>query len=203
MSFTDRFKARFILLYSILFLLSFSSIWLINTAAALTIEEIIKLKKAGVSDEVILEMIRKENREKPLKDDIKKQNCVERDGQYCGYANGVVYDTQTGLEWVAGPDRNTTWDEAKSWVSSLSVAGGGWRMPARNELRSLYQKGAGSRNMTRLLKTTGWYVWSGEGKGSSGAWYFGFYVSRGRDLWGYRGYFYGDRGFAVRSRSNG
>ena len=45
MSFTDRFKARFILLCSILFLLSFSSIWLINTAAALTIEEIIKLKR--------------------------------------------------------------------------------------------------------------------------------------------------------------
>ena len=43
--------------------------------------------------------------------------------------NGIVWDTKTGLEWIAGPDRNTTWYEAKRWVENLNVAGGGWRMP--------------------------------------------------------------------------
>ena len=93
---------------------------------------------------------------------VSKPKDVAHDGTFIAYASGVVRDTKTGLEWIAGPDRNTTWYTAKSWVESLSIDGGGWRMPTREELKSLYQKGAGKRNMTPLLKTTGWFVWSGE-----------------------------------------
>ena len=129
---------------------------------------------------------------------VKRQDCVERDGRYCKYVNGLVYDTQTGLEWIAGPDRDTYWDAARSWVESLSVAGGGWRMPTRKELKSLYQKGVGSRNMTPLLRTGGWWVWSGETKASSYAWRFRF---RGdNDVSSPRHLSYYGRGFAVRSR---
>jgi len=93
-----------------------------------------------------------------------------------------VKDTRTGLEWVAGPDRDTNWNEARSWVQSLDLDGGGWRMPTMDELEGLYKKGAGSRNMTPLLETTGWWVWSGETKGSSVAWPFGFrHGGRGGD----------------------
>jgi len=35
------------------------------------------------------------------------------------------------------------------------VAGGGWRMPTRQELSALYQKGIGKRNMDFGFKTTG------------------------------------------------
>lgn len=125
-------------------------------------------------------------------------NITARDGILVAYASGVVYDRNTGLEWYAGPDKKATWDEAKSWVENLNAAGGGWRMPTRKELKSLYKKGAGTRNMTSLLKTTGWWVWSGETKDSSSAWYFNFYS--GSDDWGYRSYANGLRGFAVRSR---
>lgn len=52
-----------------------------------------------------------------------------------------VKDTKTSLEWIAGPDRDTTWSEARFWVQNLSVDGGGWRMPTMNELKTLYQKG--------------------------------------------------------------
>jgi len=112
--------------------------------------------------------------------------------------NGIVMDKNTGLEWLAGPDRDTTWDKGKSWVENLTVAGGGWRMPTRKELKALYQKGAGTRNMTKLLKTTGWYVWSGETKDSSSAWVFGF--GDGGEGWGSRNGSHHGRGFAVRSR---
>jgi hypothetical protein len=124
---------------------------------------------------------------------------VKRDGHYILYDNGVVYDEKTGLEWVAGPDNNTTWDEAKSWVKKLTLAGGGWRMPSSVELRGLYQKGKGFRNMTPLLETTGWGVWPRETKGPSYAWHFNFIygleyrISRGLSS-------YGLRVFAVRSR---
>ena len=133
---------------------------------------------------------------------VKRQDCVARDGPYCSYANGIVKDTRTGLEWKVGPDKDTTWDEARSWVESLNIDGGGWRMPTTDELGGLYKNGAGSRNMTPLLKTTGWYVWSGETKGSSHAWGFGFGLG-GYRYWGSRSSSYDLRAFAVRSRSDG
>jgi hypothetical protein len=125
-----------------------------------------------------------------------KAEIIAKDGQYVSYKNGIVYDEKTNLEWIAGPDGGTTWYEAKRWVEN--VPGGGWRMPTRAELKALYKKGAGSRNMTPLLKTTGWLVWSGETKDSSSAW--GFYFDYGCERWPNRGCSGLGRGFAVRSR---
>ena len=126
---------------------------------------------------------------------------MKREGVYIVYANGIVKDTSTGLEWVAGPDKNITWDEANSWVKHLNLSGGGWRMPSLDELESLYKKGAGPRNMTPLLKTKGWWVWSGETVGSREARSFAF----GHGFKGYifRGNSASERVFAVRSRGRG
>ena len=96
------------------------------------------------------------------------------DGRFIRSDKGVVLDTKSGLRWYVGPDRATNWSEAKRWIEGLKIAGGGWRMPSRKELRTLYKEGAGTRNMTHLMNTTGWQVWSGETKGSSSAWYFVF-----------------------------
>jgi len=107
----------------------------------------------------------------------------------------------TGLEWIAGPDKDTDWNEAGSWVQSQNLDGGGWRMPSMDELQGLYKEGTGSRNMTPLLKTTGWFVWSGETEGSSYAWSFNF--NGGYRDW-YNRYYSGNlRAFAVRSRGDG
>jgi hypothetical protein len=100
---------------------------------------------------------------------------IRLNGHFIASDNGIVMDTKSGLEWIAGPDRDTAWAEARSWVQSLSVNGGGWRMPTREELKSLYKKGAGTRNMTTLLKTTGWWVWSGEIWGAYSARIFSFH----------------------------
>ncbi len=123
---------------------------------------------------------------------------VGRDGSFIKYSNGVVYDKNTGLEWFAGPDKETNWNRAKSWVENLTVVGGGWRLPTIKELKALYEKDVGTRNMTPLLKTSGWYVWSGETRGSSSAWFFSF--SLGSKYWYPRDYSSSFRGFAVRSR---
>jgi hypothetical protein len=125
-------------------------------------------------------------------------NVIAPNDQYVAYANGIVKDTKTGLEWKAGPDRDTDWNGAISWVQSL---GSGWRMPAMDELKALYKKGTGSRNMTPLLKTTGWFVWTGETKGSSDAW--GFIFDTGYSYWNYRDISASTRAFAVRSRGDG
>jgi hypothetical protein len=128
------------------------------------------------------------------------------DGSFVKYANGVVYDKNTGLEWYAGPDKDTNWNRAKQWVKRQQVAGGGWRMPTLKELKTLYEKDVGTYNMTPLLETTGWYVWSGETKESSSCevqqvWYFDFYSELGyRESLACSDYFNDLRGFAVRSR---
>jgi hypothetical protein len=122
------------------------------------------------------------------------------DWRFIADDNGVVTDAKTSLEWFAGPDRDTTWDEAQSWVESLSVDSGGWRMPTREELRNLHSKGAGTRNMSRYLKTTGWFVWTSETASSptrSYAWGFSFNIGdEYRPPCTYSG---PARGFAVRS----
>lgn len=124
---------------------------------------------------------------------------IDKGRRFIAHNNGVVYDKETDLEWYVGPDRDTTWYKAESWVKNLTVDGGGWRMPTKKELKSLYNKGAGQRNMTPLLKTTGWWVWSGETTGSSSAW--GFYFTHGSEyLYSRDSSYFGERGFAVRSR---
>jgi len=125
-----------------------------------------------------------------------KIGVIDFDGIFQLYAKGVVRDTKTGLEWMAGPDKDTTWDEAKQWVESLRVAGGGWRMPTIDELETLYEKGKGSRNMTPLLKTTCSLVWSGDIRDSSSSRFFRF--TDGARFWYPRDYSY-VRAFAVRS----
>ena len=123
---------------------------------------------------------------------------VDSNGHFNQYRSGVVRDTKTGLEWYAGPDKDTNWDKAIKWVKSLKVSGGGWRMPSRNELATLYMKGEGTSNMTPLLKTNGWFVWSGETKNSSSAWLFDFY--HGKPVWRSQDSSGNGRGFAVRFR---
>ena len=50
-------------------------------------------------------------------------------------ANGIITDTRTGLQWLEGPDRKTTWNQAQIWINSL---GNSWRMPTRAELGEIY-----------------------------------------------------------------
>lgn len=116
---------------------------------------------------------------KPDKDvaQAPEKKLVSADGRYWVSTADVITDTKTGLEWYVEPERKEeldlqpneedrqtemNWNAAKSWTEYLTVDGGGWRMPTRSELLTLYQKGKGNRNMDPIFKTAGWYVWSGE-----------------------------------------
>ena len=81
-------------------------------------------------------------------------------GKYQVTSCGGIVDTKTNLEWYPGPDKATDWKQAQSWVSSLAACGVDWRMPKSDELKKLYQKGVGTRNMDSVFKTTGWFVWA-------------------------------------------
>ncbi len=118
--------------------------------------------------------------------------------RYIVSKDGVISDSRTGLQWFAGPDQDTNWDTARNWTAGLAVAGGGWRMPARGELKALYEKGVGERNIDPAFKMTGLYVWSGEPTDSSSAWIFDF--NDGEELWDFRIYGFDIRALAVRAR---
>ena len=146
------------------------------------------------------------NREKLMMEDKHEARKISQDGNFVAYDNGVVYDTRTGLEWFVGPDKNTNWKTAKSWIENLDAAGGVWRMPACDELRTLFRKGSGTRNMTPLFKGRGKFVWSGEtGKIKGSLWhrweaaYFNFNFDGFNDS-DFRWFSSDFRGFAVRTR---
>ena len=125
---------------------------------------------------------------------VGESQIVDRDGHYIKYTNGVVCDSKTGLEWIVGPGRNMSWDEAKEWARGLEIDGGGWRMPSRKELETIYQEGKGKRNMTRLLEAATWWVWSAEQNDGLSSSLFDF--SRGSRDWHSRT----PRAYAVRAQ---
>jgi hypothetical protein len=112
--------------------------------------------------------------------------------------NGVITDSVTGLEWYVGPNQDNTWHEAKAWTESLSVAGGGWRLPTMAELKALYQYGAGPNNMAPIFQTTGAWAWSGELHDAWSVWGLAFYNNL--QGWHSMNYPYGRVALAVRSR---
>ena len=111
---------------------------------------------------------------------------VGHDSNFISYSNGIVEDTNTGLEWVAGPDVDTSYYKAAAWARNLDIAGGGWRMPRAKELSTLYRKPGALNSITPLLKTTGTHVWTQQENED-----LSLYLFRYMDP-------YGTRGFAVR-----
>ena len=50
----------------------------------------------------------------------------------------TVFDTTTGLTWQREvTHQRFAWQAAKEYAASLSFAGGGWRLPTKNELMSI------------------------------------------------------------------
>jgi hypothetical protein len=101
------------------------------------------------------------------------------DGRFVEGDNGIIIDTETRLEWLVGPDKDTTWDEANSWVKRLSVDGDGWRMPKRDELKTLYAHANEEPNLSGLFYNLGWFVWTSETESilvNSYAWGFSFII---------------------------
>ena len=123
---------------------------------------------------------------------------VHTDRHLVRYDTGLVYDTETGLEWYAGPDKGMSWQEASDWVSGLDALGGGWRMPTHDELDALYHIGDGVNNITYLLNNSGYWIWAGSTRDSSSRWLFSF--SYGGEGWPGLPPADGGRAIAVRPR---
>ena len=89
--------------------------------------------------------------------------------------DGVIEDSVLGLQWVPSPDQEMTHYEAQKYVQNLSRAGGGWRLPTRAELRSLFDASKPGLADPKF-NVSGMLIWSSEvDTDPSFAWYFNFY----------------------------
>jgi hypothetical protein len=60
-----------------------------------------------------------------------------RDGETCPFqdqGDGTVKDTKSGIVWQRDYELINNWDEARQYCSTLSLRGGGWRLPAQAEV---------------------------------------------------------------------
>jgi len=74
------------------------------------------------------------------------------------------------------------WNAAKAYVQNLSFAGGGWRLPTENEIRSLYETNQGGCGIKKDLGFHNWMntVWTSE---SNGMHYLYFNLVTGETGW--------------------
>ena len=127
-----------------------------------------------------------------------RPEIIARDGRYVAYANRVICDCYSGLEWLAGPDRDMSWEEGCRWASSLATGGGGWRLPTLGELRGLFKKNKAGDHLSPLFDISMTDVWSCEIQDESSAWGYNFLP--GNQFWTYKTYSARFRILAVRAR---
>jgi hypothetical protein len=104
-------------------------------------------------------------------------------------SGGVVMN---GLEWLAGPDMDTSWSEAEEWLGTLEE---GWRMPTVEELKGLYDTEVTSSEWWPY-QTADLLVWASDEAEDGQAWYLEF--NTGESYWYYRDFGSNRRVFAVR-----
>ncbi len=117
---------------------------------------------------------------------------VDKNGRYIKYANGIVYDQKTNLEWYAISERGIGWYQADSWSRGLKLKGGNWRMPTLEECQSLYKNQKGE-NVSSFLKILDHYVWCSDSKGS-------YFKAPGSGDWPQSDFAGNGNAFAVRFR---
>jgi formylglycine-generating enzyme required for sulfatase activity len=105
--------------------------------------------------------------------------------RYSAPGDGTVVDSQTGLQWAQQDNGySINWNDAQRYCSSLSTAGGAWRLPTMNELAGLYDAsgtlttpcGPWTCKAPSQLRLTRAWFWSSERNGSSEACGFGLDV---------------------------
>ena len=111
---------------------------------------------------------------------------------------GLSPTASPALIGMLDPNPDNNFHEAKAWAESLTVAGGGWRLPTMAELKAIYQKDASAYHMDPLFQAKGAWAWSGELRNDWSVWGLAFY----NNLQGSHSMNYGNGrvALAVRSR---
>jgi len=85
-------------------------------------------------------------------------------------AEGVIKDLRTGLEWAPVPMMTVNYDHAVTYVKSLRLAGGGWRLPTVDELKGLHESGKKGCGLDYAFENRYPKAWSSDPKSPSKRW---------------------------------
>lgn len=85
-------------------------------------------------------------------------------------ADGVIQDQRTGLEWAAAPLITVDYDGAAAYATSLTLAGGGWRLPTVDELTGLHASGQRGCGLDSAFKNPRPKAWSSDPKSPLKRW---------------------------------
>jgi len=93
------------------------------------------------------------------------------DGRFIAYDDGTVLDKTTNLLWAARDNgKNINWADARLYCESYD--GGGyknWRLPSKEELKSLYDRlifGNKGFHLTKFITLTGYLPWTSDTDGT-------------------------------------
>lgn len=111
--------------------------------------------------------------------------------------DGIIEDVLNNLLWIVGPDKDTSWSQARVWASQLATRNLKWRLPTVKELESLMDLENKPTNIYKVFKLNAWYVWSGQEQSPTTAWAF-FYTHEAED-WSTKAASRGFRALAVRN----
>jgi hypothetical protein len=87
--------------------------------------------------------------------------------------DGVITDSASGLQWATRPGGSISWTDAAHYAETLSLDGGGWRLPTREELRGIYDESQ-EGHVDRSFGINRNWVWTSETKEATDAWFFNF-----------------------------
>ena len=118
-----------------------------------------------------------------------KVTDTKRRDRFIAYSNGTVLDTVTNLMWAAkDSEAKMNWSSANNYCENYR--GGGytdWRMPTKEEVGGLYDKGSISRNyfnvtdLIEITKITEGAIWASDQIGESAACVY--FNLQGRPFW--------------------
>jgi hypothetical protein len=81
-------------------------------------------------------------------------------------SDGIITDSQLGLQWAPAPTQRMNWFQAENWAQNLSLGGGGWRLPTRSELKSIYEELIkGGEDSFFNIKYPIFWIWASENEG--------------------------------------
>lgn len=84
--------------------------------------------------------------------------------------DGIIIDSETGLQWLVGPDIDFSLYDAREWIDELE---GDWRMPSKYELLGLFDAGVDIYSWGPF-DNSGRFVWAFDLRSSDLSFLFSF-----------------------------